>query len=621
MRFLVPLILIGPLIAGCGLRDRFDSAENRINSAKPPDSGVQAARQLLLAQTADQPAVQKMLEPMWASRLRLRALNCSRDYTPTWRDSSAVISSRLSDTSCFADADRALQRWLGFQRVRLLLAQGSIRPPPQSLPGIISHHESISMMVPAREAPVAILRGPSGFDVVELGSGKSIFRESVSQNSSGEMSLAPNGRLFAQASPDKVLIRATEGGETLVELPNANGVLWLDSTVLAVRTRNNASVRVLDLATGDESAMPGVNDGWGTIAVRAPGAPNRFNLLLSRGAIQIEIVEVGGHREAQLRAEQHTTSGHGFSPYTDGASADGSIWIDAHQGMRVLNLDTLELQEPSFKPMQTQWACPTPNPEEFVLSIPLSNGDGVTSSFRHFLYAHRGGTLAPISNDTKSSARYHYVRSIKRLALIDNKVVRFIETLPAGEPQPATTILAALTDELNQRRLAMAATQPSAAPGLPTAPGAAIAPQSNGEATPLQAQLREAQVEGVGVYEGAGAKHGGGQSRLAGVVEVRVRRSSRPIALVLSSYEPVRWMIITEPGAKLSAVMLSGYHDSTVIGAGVARVYQIGQGYAYGQQSPGYAELQRTVARWAGKPIAVFQGRYQGSNFSVGGGY
>jgi hypothetical protein len=98
-----------------------------------------------------------------------------------------------------------------------------------------------------------------------------------------------------------------------------------------------------------------------------------------------------------------------------------------------------------------------------------------------------------------------------------------------------------------------------------------------------------------------------------------VRRSVQPIALVLSSYEPVRWMIITESGAKLSAVLLSGYHDSTVVGAGAARVYRIGQGYAYGQPSSGCSELQRTVVQWAGKPIAVLQGRYEGSNFSVGG--
>jgi hypothetical protein len=181
-------------------------------------------------------------------------------------------------------------------------------------------------------------------------------------------------------------------------------------------------------------------------------------------------------------------------------------------------------------------------------------------------------------------------------------------------------VVAAFVDEMNQRRLAAAVLQAQSAPTVANS-GGADAHRSAGEMTPLQAQLRDTQIEGIGVYEGAGAKHGGGQARTAGFVEVRVRRSSRPITLVLSSYEPVRWRIVMEPGARLAAVLQSGYHDSTVIGAGTARVYQIGQGSAHEQQSRDYAELQRNVVRWAGKPMTVFQGRYAGSSFSVGSGF
>ncbi|HET7525735.1 MAG TPA: hypothetical protein VFK10_07315 [Burkholderiaceae bacterium] len=138
----------------------------------------------------------------------------------------------------------------------------------------------------------------------------------------------------------------------------------------------------------------------------------------------------------------------------------------------------------------------------------------------------------------------------------------------------------------------------------------------------MHAQLREAQVEGVGVYQGAGVIRAAGQARPAGVVEVRVRRSPRPIALVLSSYEPVRWVIVTESGARLAAVLVTGYHSSNVVGAGSARVDQSGRScYAYEKNSRGYNELQQTVLSWAGKPMGYFQGRYEGSSFAVGGGY
>lgn len=623
MRLLVVLMLsAAPLLSACGLRERLESAENRINRVMPPDSGVQAARQLLLTQTAGQPDVQKALEPLWAARLRLRALTCSRDYNPTWRDSDADIRARLANTTCFADYDRSLQRWIGLQRAKLMLAQGPIRPALQSPPPQIFHREFITAMITARDAPVVLLRGQTGFDVIELASGRSLFKEPGSQNVQVLMDVSPNGRLFTQAASGKVAIRATEGGETVVELAPADGIIWLDNNVVALRSNNSMSLRLLDLASGEESTIPGAGNGHAYQAAPVPGAPNRFNLFVNSRVDQIEIVNSGGRYEAQLRAEKRTKSGGGFALNTGGMSADGKVWIDGHQGVRVLNLETLELDEPSFEPVGTQTAWPTSDPSEFLLSMHLPTGDGITSRFNYYVYNYRANTLAPVTREPNASTRYQYIAAIKRLALIENQNIRFIDKLPAGASQPVAAVVAAFIDEMNQRRLAAAAAKESGVQGLqPGVTGSPNTPRSVADATPLQMQLREAQVEGVGVYEGRGAKHGGGQARQAGVVEVRVRRSSRPIALVLSSYEPVRWMLITEPGARLSAVLVSGYHESTVVGAGAARVYQIGQGYAYGQQSAGYSELQRAVERWTGKQISIFQGRYEGSSFAVGGGY
>jgi hypothetical protein len=609
MRWLFIPILIAPLVSGCGLLERFDSTEDRINAAVPPNGSVQAAHQRLLAQTADQPDVQRALKPLWAARLRLRALSCSPDYTPRWIDSSADIRARLADNDCFGERDRLLQRWLGLQRVRLLLAQGPVRPAPATLPPMISHREFISAMVLAQDAPVAILRGNSGFDIVALADGKSLFRDSVTARHQGSLSLSPNGHLFSHATEGQVTIRATEGGETLVELAQANGLLWLDDEVVALRSPRTSSLALLDLATGDDTPVPGTGTAFGYLAVRAAGAPNHFNLLLPQGAAQIEIVKTGSRREARLIAERRSTSGRGFAANTGGPSADGTVWIDAHQGLRVLNLETLALEEISFDPVGTQAAWPTPDPQEFLVAMHLPTGDGITSHTQHHLYNHRAGTLAQVAREPGSSGRYQYIASIRRLALIDQQQVRYIDRLPAAAPQPVATVVAKFIDEMNQRRLAAAVSEASPMAGT----GA-------GATTLLQLQLRGAQVEGVGVYEGRGARHGHGQARAPGTVEVRVRRSARPIALVLSSYEPVRWTIVQEPGASVAAVLLSGYHESTVTGAGAARVYQIGQGYAYGQASPGYGDLQRSVARWTGKPMAVFQGRYEGSSFSVGGG-
>jgi hypothetical protein len=602
--------------SGCGLTDRFDAPERRINTAVPSNSAVQAAHQMLLAQTTGQVEAQKAIDQAWAHRLKLRALACSRGYTPGWRDSAADIRSRISDATCLQDADRVLQLWVGLQRVRLMLAQPALRAvSTDATPPTISHTEQIYNLTPAREAAVALLTGPTGFDIVDLRSAKSLFREASGQSPNSLMSVSPNGRLFYQASAGKVVIRASEGGETLVELSPADGLVWLDANAVAIRRNNTQALQVLDLASGEESAMPGGNTTWAYAAVRAPGANNRFVLLGTQGATQIEVIDAGGRYEARLLAERGPSNGKAFAQNTGDMSADGSMWVDGHQGVRVLSLDSLELAEPSFSPLSTQTAWATPTAGEFVLSAALPTGDGITSQFNYYVYSHSAGTLARIKRDPESSTKYKYVASVKRLALMDGRTVRYLDKLPVDEPQPVAVAAAAFLDEMNQRRIAAAAKAADAAVqstpihGRPTA-------------APLLPQLADTQVEGVGVYEGEGARHGGAQARTPGVVEVRVRRSPRPITLVLASYEPVRWMIVSEGGARLAAVLVSGYHQSSVVGAGDARVVQIGQAYAYEQKPTGggnYSDLQRDVTRWVGKPIGVFQGRYQGSRFSVGG--
>lgn len=629
MRRLIASALTTMLLTGCGLAERFSSPEERINAAVPPGSGVQAAHQRLTLQVADQPEEKKALEAAWSTRLRLRALSCSRDFAPSWRDSAADVRARLTNTDCFQGADRELQRWVGLQRVRLMLGQDLVRPQPQELPKTISRTDYVSTLVTARNAPVALLRGSSGFEIVDLGTGKDLFKEPSTSGAFTSMALSPNGRLFSTVMSGKVVMRASEGGETLVELLQADDVYWLDADNV-VALRNSSGLRLLDLSSGDESPIPVSGSSHSNMVAPVPGQPNRYNFFVHRGVDQVEISRSSGRVEARLVAEKRTESGLGFAVNTGGMSADGKLWMDGHQGLRIIKLDTLEMQEISLGPVGSQGAWPTANPDEFIVALALPTGDGYTSQISYYVYNHRASTLALVDREKGSGVRYQYVPSVKRLALIDNKNIRFIDKVATAEPKPGDQVMSALIDEANQRRLAAAMTagQPSvsgsasaaAAAAANAVTAAAAAVGTPRQPAPLQEALRDAQIEGVGVYEGAGAKHGGGQQRAAGTVEVKVRRSSRPVALVLSSYEPVRWAIVTEPGARLAAVLVGGYYESTVTGNGSARVYQIGRTYAYEQQGQGYAELQRSVLQWTGKPIGIFQARYAGSSFSVGGG-
>ena len=94
---------------------------------------------------------------------------------------------------------------------------------------------------------------------------------------------------------------------------------------------------------------------------------------------------------------------------------------------------------------------------------------------------------------------------------------------------------------------------------------------------------------------------------------------NRPSILVLNSYEPVRWNLISEGGVRLAAVLVASYHPPTVVGAGNARQLQIGQTYAYRRNSTEYTRLEQEVMRHTGQRIDVFQERHEGQSFAAGG--
>jgi hypothetical protein len=128
---------------------------------------------------------------------------------------------------------------------------------------------------------------------------------------------------------------------------------------------------------------------------------------------------------------------------------------------------------------------------------------------------------------------------------------------------------------------------------------------------------RPAQVEAVCVYEAVAVR-----TPLAPHAEepvsVVVRETSRPVVLVLSSHQTVRWEIALEPGAALSAVLLSGYGESTVVGAGGAPVASIGGFYAFKRGSAEFKHLETEVRRCTGRNIERFQSEYAGRSFVIG---
>lgn len=129
---------------------------------------------------------------------------------------------------------------------------------------------------------------------------------------------------------------------------------------------------------------------------------------------------------------------------------------------------------------------------------------------------------------------------------------------------------------------------------------------------------RAAQINAVSVYE-AVAMRAPCTPRSHGPVRILVRAALRPVVLVLSSHQTVEWELTLVPGATLAAVLLSGYGESTVAGAGCALVSSIGGFYAFKRGSAEFKHLEQEVMRCTGRDIEHFQSVYAGNSFEVGG--
>jgi RNA polymerase sigma factor (sigma-70 family) len=138
-----------------------------------------------------------------------------------------------------------------------------------------------------------------------------------------------------------------------------------------------------------------------------------------------------------------------------------------------------------------------------------------------------------------------------------------------------------------------------------------------------------AELHVVGVY-------GAGDNLTHGKVTVEVRRTARPVVLVLTAYYSVEWQVKLAEGVRLKQVLVSGYNEQEVRGlpAGVPVVNRSwfpsdgsrragGFFWEYEGNTVEYREMVRKLNATTGLPVSTFQGGYQGdhqgSHFVVDG--
>lgn len=569
-------------------------------------------------------------ETQYASRLALRALTCSQGVTVGRFDTVEKVKTLAVDRGCFAEQDTLLMQYLGLRQISYRLGQPALRPlrelgkpatiPTAGGPEVYAGHA-------ASAAGVAVLAGTRGeLTSIEIPGGKKIASLPEVRSTPQTVVLSPNGRVAAvSVDRSSVTFIDTETGSRLWEtkaikffhifMPDVGAGLASDG--------KTGALALVDFQAGTVSAH--------AVALRDPSwaltisaSPARVLLGSGRVFSLIEHVRDGG-LAAETVKEYHLKPNQGSPSFAPVLMQDGkTIVFNAGRELTMLELASGK---------ETSWATGDyftgrfAKLDETTLLVDTyerqERRNGAT------VLDIADGTLAPVAaGDTGNGilaelpGRTGFIRRGYQEVWLGDTVTT------TGEPVSIATVVAAHNLATQMARLETAArmsalTEQSeheparATPMMFNLAGGTIRPVTSGSADAVMSGLaRAGRIEAVGVYQGASATPGP-QGRKVGNVTVRVRRG-KAVLLVLSSYEPVRWTLVPEPGAVILGVMVSGYYQSEVVGAGKARVHMAGSQYAYERGSAEYRSLNRQTLMYTGKDIETFQGKYEGSLFTVG---
>jgi len=605
------LAIVGSL-AGCSDGLGFwTSPEEKINAAYPvsEDVGLGVASILKDAPIDQAKSVKLQLD----SRFKLRALNCAKGYAPSWYSSKSEVRKSIGTSTCFAETDAEIRKWIGLLRAGIILAKPALKLPPKTTPSFLVADSFITSAQFADKAAVALLESQNSISIVDFESTNPLFRE---QRGAKVGRISPNGRLFVtgDSNGENIKIRDSESGASIVEIPLVYSFQfhWLDFHTAIYISRDSRKTVVINFDSGQEIKVDGLGVGFDQ-ATQVPEVPDQYVLFTSAGVSKIQLLRDQKVSQVKLIAE-NPMSAMTCAINTSGKTADGTRFFCASRNLKLVSLSSLEIETVTLEPFQIQWGVATPDPDQILLKgfVQPSNGENGGA----YLYSIVNHTMTKIDRDRSMSDRFVAIHSIQRQAVINQDKLEILTELPRLSPISAQDFASSAQEIINNRKLE--AFNEQSIQGIANSGQLTKTPIKSAATGPLTDLAKDAQVEAVGVYQGNSSGSKTADQRNLGFVDVRIRRSTKPIILVLSSYEPVRWNLIQEPGARLVAVLVSSYYPSQVVGAGTAPIVVNGSSYAYKIDSPEYRVLNQAVSNVTGKSIGVFQGRYDGGQYNIG---
>jgi hypothetical protein len=598
------------------------AVEDRINEAMPVSKAVDYARSELLRLAADS-GNRSQVESELNAKLRVRAIDCAQGYAPGPFTSKEEIAARFGATDCFEHHDDELARWIGWRRVGLMVRMPPLRPIPKVSPPYVIGTDYVQQVKFASNAGVVLLWTNRTLELLDLNNGKRIARvEGMGGDTLGELS--PNGRVLTLSMPGGTSLIDVETGESLarVQAIFPADFSWLGPDHAMILRSAMLSSFTVDFDTGAEHPLKFTKEPINRV-VPSPTAADEFIALTSTSAMRIKVGE-GRLAEPVTLLDEKPFKVENWLRTPGVVTADGRTYVVAAHDLNFVSASSLTMTTVTVAPFDVRNVVPLPNPDLILLS---GENPGVNRNMglRRYVYSLSRQTFAPVNQDEMNKGRIVYLPTVRKLAIVTQNRVAFVDTLPMEAAISNDDFVTTLNLEQEQSRAAM--TQQDRIPHVSgvgpvrveTIPGARVMMQTSGDRWTVTSTPDTANVEGVGIDHAANVISKPDGTR-EGIVVVHVKRGSgSAIVLLLSSHEAVRWSLNVERGAVLKSILTAGPDTSMVSGAGAIPIRHITNTDASQANGPDYQRLQAEVIRASGSQIHRFQGVLVGSEFTVDG--
>lgn len=611
------MLVASVALSGCGVQNLWRDETERFEEAQPLPAAIVQAKAKLDALVKPGTPAREPLQREYDSRRALRATKCLSRRLSMF-DTPDDIKRKVS-ADCIRSADEELRAWTQGARLKSLLTSPPLRPLPAEVPKFIATTEAPGVFGMSDASPILVVARDRKLEVLDAGTGQTVYRDTALQERPNFVVPSPNGRVFAVVESSNVVLRESETGEVLANYTGYRNFTWLDSTTGLLTDINFSQRALLDGATGTLSQPKGMSAFNGTVA-RVGTDPLRFVITGFMNLASFELTRESGPQIRLL--EQRDRLKTGASNGNLLATGDGRHVVIADARYIIVadatSLASRAVPTGMFNPLQ---ACALEEPDSVLIK-----GSVRDQYFHEYYYVYdlADDTFSPVEDDrllpANGAASECPVRfgGLNAVYVKTQNGFRRIDDVRRGVRYGLGALDAHMAELFEAEEQRMQAIHARESLG---AAGASYAARMGAPTKPALGELAaDASIQAVGVYEAENSSRGAGAAtqRWPGPITVFVRPADRPIVLVLTSYEAVTWNLQVMPGARLKAILLGGYHTSTVTGAGQTRIVSI-QPYAYEANSAGYAALDSEVLRQTGQRIGGFQGRYGGKTFMVGG--